>query len=227
MGDDLVDIEMAASKFKGLAAELNTADDDVHYIIDIGASNAKAMIEHFANLRTTRAAIDYWVIPVVPSKKQQADSLNTLQALGQIGVDYKKIVMVLNNIDDERNLTEEFSNIFKVRALDVHVTEPAVLSSEIFELLKDKVESVFAMVASQPDFKMLIKQARDNKDTERLKVLGMNQVLHDLAESSVENLISVFNATPIGMQLAADLKNSNKLSKLETKVKADTALELL
>ena len=99
-GDGKSDLDIGASLFRNLAAELNVADDDQHFVIDIGASAAKSMLSHFATLRTTRSDISFWVVPVTSQVKQRADTLNTVKALIEIGVKPERIVVVANNISE-------------------------------------------------------------------------------------------------------------------------------
>lgn len=194
-GDGEADLDMAANKFKALAAELNIADDDEHFVIDIGASNAKPMIEHFAQLKRTRSAIDYWVIPVVPASKQKIDSLNTVKKLLEIGVEAGAIVMVLNNITDVESVASDFPTILGARALGVHVCDEVVLASEVFEMLKGTQDSVFSLRDNPPDFKALKKAATGN--AQATTKVGEKMVLQDLAEAAAENLRSVFMSMPV------------------------------
>lgn len=203
MGDDQPDMELAAGKFKALAAELNIAAADEHFVIDIGASNARLMMEHFYKLKSTRAGIDYWVIPVVPASKQRADSLNTVKSLINIGVEPEKIILILNNIIDIEAVPEEFSTIFHVRIKGIHVIEEFVLSSEVYEMLKNKPHTVFAMANNPPNFKNLIQETRLKGDNKALEKLGQQQVLQDMAEAAAGNLKVVFEATPIFAALMA------------------------
>ena len=190
--DGTPDIEVTAGKFKTLAAQLNVAGDDENFVIDIGASNAKSMIEHFSALRSTRSAIDYWIIPVVPAAKQKTDSINTAATLMEIGVDPKKIVMVLNNVTDTESVEYDFKTIFDGGKLGVQVATQVVLANEVFELLKNENNSVFDLANNRPDFKTLIKAARDSGDSNALNALGVRMVTQDLAEDAVENLRGVF-----------------------------------
>ncbi len=199
VGDGEPDLELAAGKFKLLAAELNVADDSDNFVIDIGASNAKLMIEHFADLKTTRSAVDFWVIPVVSASKQKMDSLNTANTLIKIGVEPSKIVMVLNNVTDIDSLEHDFAAIIGVRELGIQVANEAVLSSDVFEMLKGDVSNVFDLVKTPPDFKALLKAARKADDKEAIKNVGVKMVMQDLVEAAAKNLRAVFESTPLAM----------------------------
>lgn len=220
-GDGNPDLEVAINKFKILAASLNTAADNEHFVIDIGASVCKVMIENFSQLKSTKAEIDFWIIPVVPGKKQRADSLNTLKKLMSIGVLPERIVFMLNNITDIDSVQDEFDSIMEVRKLGVHVAKEVVLSSEIFELLKNKAETVFDLASIRTDFRSRIDLARRNHDEKELLRLGEERVLQDLAESSVENLIAVFNSTPLPAKLLEIAKSASTLAAQTTSIHSE------
>lgn len=210
VGDGEPDLELAASKFKQLAAELNVAGDEENFVIDIGASNAKSMVEHFSQLKTTRADIDFWVIPVVPAAKQKADSINTAATLMKIGVKPDRIVMVLNNVQDTQSVEHDFSAILATRELGINVADQVVLASDVFEMLKGQSESVFDLAGNPPDFKALMKAARAAGDKDALNELGVRMVTQDLVEAAVENLRAAFESTPIGVAAARSQKPEKK-----------------
>ena len=203
MSDGEPDMELSAGKFRLLAVELNAAEDDVNFVIDIGASNAMAVIAHFSSLKSTRAAIDFWVVPVVPPSKQRADSINTVATLMKIGVDPKKIVMVINNVADLDSFEHDFAAIFGVGKLGVHVAAEAVLSSDVYELLKNDNDSVFDLADNRPDFKALFKAARAAGDDDGVTKIAERMLTQDLAEEAAENLRAVFASTPIGQSAPA------------------------
>ena len=210
IGDGEPDLELAASKFKQLAAELNVALDDENFVIDIGASNAKLMVEHFAQLKTTRSDIDFWIIPVVPSAKQKADSINTVATLTRIGIAPGKIVMVMNNVTDTQSVEHDFSTILQLRDLGVNVADQVVLASEVFEMMKGQSETVFDLVKTPPDFKSLLKAARANNDAQAVNQIGTQMVIQDLAESAADNLQAVFQSTPLAPGVSHAVKGEKK-----------------
>lgn len=118
-GDGEPDLELAAGKFKALSTELNVAGDGENFVIDIGASNATAKIERFSVLGTSRADIDFWLIPVEPAVKQKNDSLNTASTLMEIGVDPRKIIMVLNSETDPVTTAHNFEVVFAAAKLGI------------------------------------------------------------------------------------------------------------
>jgi len=199
--DGAVDLELSAARFKEVAGQLNIADPDDHFILDIGASNAKPMMEHFAKLKTTRAAMDFFVVPVVPAAKQITDSLATVNDLIKIGVEPSRIVVLLNNITDVDQLEKQFESVFLLRAFGVHVCDQAVLNSDVFELMKGQDESIYDLEASPPDFRALKKKAKEEGGD--LMALGDKMVLQDLAENAAANLRAAVMATPLAAMIKA------------------------
>jgi len=200
-GDGKSEIDIGANMFRQVATELNVADDECNFAIDIGASAAKAMLAHFATLRTTRDDIDFWVVPVTPSIKQRADTINTVKALISIGVDPIKIIVIANNIVDTALFNGDFSMI-QVAAKDLgfNMCSQAVLSNEVFEMTKGDVRSIFEISADATDLKALRKEYKG--DPKKLDALGRRMVIRDCAEDACENLRTVFAATPIATALA-------------------------
>ena len=206
-GDGEPDLQIAAKQFETLAAELNVADENENIVIDIGASNAKAMFEKLIKLSTTRKAVDFWVVPVVAANKQQTDSLVTMKRLKEIGIPFNQIVMLLNNVAGENldSVAHDFSRIFAVRQFGVHVAEGIVLESDVFELSKGSSETVFDLQASRvtkAEFDAQKKATRASGDLNALRALGERQVLLDLADDAANNLRSVMESMPQGMQPA-------------------------
>lgn len=195
-GDGEPDLEISAGKFKKLAAELNTADDDENYVVDIGASNAKAMIANFDALSSTTELIDFWVIPVTPSAKQIIDSLRTAEALKGLGIDAEKITLLPNNVTDVESYETDFAAILKARDFGFIVPDNAVLSTEAFALLRDDERSVFDVVRNKPNFSAMKAELRKADDKAGLVKLGNEMVLFDMSRQAARNLQAVFDSLP-------------------------------
>ena len=210
-GDGTVDVEISAKQFNELASELNIADDDENFVIDIGASNAKYMLEKFAELALTTELIDCWLIPVTPHSKQNIDSIRTAIALVNCGVPHKKIVLFANNVSD----VDTFENDYKPMLL-LRETKPserfvicseAVLSSDVYEILKEDPRTIFDIAKNKPDFSALKKQLRAANDMEGLKNLGEEMVLFDMCRVATKNVQTVFNAIPQFSKIGETLLN--------------------
>lgn len=191
--DGLADLDIAARHFRGLAAELNTAEIDEHYLIDVGASNVRPMLEHFRVLTTTRADIDRWLLPCWPNLKQRNDTLATVKALMQLGVEASRIIVVPSAVEDPASLDELFQPLQEGAYLVGYQVCPVpVLFNDVYGLLKDRDRTVFDVAADTTDFKSAAREARGNST--RLQDIGRAMVVRDLARDAASNLRSVFNA---------------------------------
>lgn len=204
-GDGKADIELNAQKFKALAEMLNIADDDEHYVIDIGASNSKRMIEEFIDLKRTRNDIDFWVIPCVPAAKQKADSINTVVELIRIGIQAEKIIVIPNNVSEVDNFEFDFRELQPLKANGVHVLQTPVLASDIYDMLKGEDKSVFEIEAENPDFKAMKKAARESGNPEDLAAVGRRMVVQDMAEAAAHNLRLAFKTTPMAADFPVEV----------------------
>lgn len=199
-GDGKSDVEISASLFRNLAAELNVADDEDNFVIDIGASAAKEMLVHFATLRTTRSDINFWVVPVTPQLKQRGDTLNTVRALMEIGVKPESIVVVPNLISDIALFQGDFAQIAAAATeMGFSMCSEAVLLDAVYDMTKNTNASMFDIAAEATDFKALRKKYKT--EPEKLEHLGRQMVIHDSAEQACENLRAVFAATPLARAL--------------------------
>lgn len=196
-GDGKPDMEIGAQKFKSLAAMLNVSDDEDSFVIDIGSTNAKLIIEKFFELTFTRDLIDFWVVPVVPEAKQKTDTVNTVASLIKIGIDPSKIIVVPNKVVKVESFDEDFRDLRSMAAKGVHVLSTPVLSSDVFDELKNKDESVFDVMAATVDFAAKKKALKEAGDFEALAELGNWMVMKNSCETVAMNLRMVFEATPM------------------------------
>ena len=195
-GDGEPDLEISAGKFKQLAAEINASGDDESFVIDVGASNAKAMIAKFDSLASTTELIDCWVIPVTPSAKQIVDSLRTATALSELGIEPSKITLLPNNVADLESYETDFAQIYKARKVKFVVPENAILATEAFGMLRDEERSIFDVVQNKPDFAAKKAELRAAGDEKGLLKLGHEMVLYDMSRQAAKNVQSVFNSLP-------------------------------
>ena len=106
---DGLDVEkMKGKKYGNLVQELMKLDDA---IVDVGASNVEEFIKLMQQYDSSHEEFDYFVIPVVKEKKQQADTINTIQALKRLGIAKNKIRVVFNKAEVDDEIEEEFQSI--------------------------------------------------------------------------------------------------------------------
>lgn len=201
-GDGPVDLEIGAKAFYTLATQLNI-DDQQSFCIDIGTSNSKLMLKHFAELELTRESIDFWVVPVRAGSKERLDTLKTISCLLKMGVDKKTIVVIAQAITDVHQFDQEFGPL--QMAADEHgfvFAKQAVLFNEVFNLLKGGDRSVFDIVRNKPDFSALRREHAGNEA--KLLEIGNQMLIFSLAQTACRNLLSVFQSTPMAAALETE-----------------------
>lgn len=195
-GDGVPDVQVAAHQFKVVAAQLNALDRDEHVVLDIGASNAEAMISQFAALRSTRDDIDFWIVPVPRNVKQHADTKSTVFALKKIKVAPERILIVATQVQDLLAFDADFGSIADFAAEQGCTFVPVpMLYSDVYDLLKGDKRSVIE-VADHP-FDVNAAKAACQGDPKKLEAHGQAVVIQDLALDAAENLRELFAATPI------------------------------
>lgn len=194
-GAGKVDLEMGAKSFYKLAMQLNT-DDEQSFLIDVGTSNSKQMLQHFSDLALTCEQIDFWVIPVRAGAKERIDTLKTISKLLEINVDPAKIVVIAQAVTDIDQFDQEFNPLVDAAHESGFVfANQAVLYNQVFDLIKGTDRSVFQIVQAKPDFKQL--RSLHHGDEAKLVQLGHDMLIFSLAQTACRNLLAVFKSTPL------------------------------
>lgn len=198
-GDGKADLEISAKGFYALATQLNT-DEDQSFVLDIGTSNSKAMLQHFSDLALTMERIDFWVLPVRAGSKERIDTLKTVSKLMDMGVDPATIVLIGQAVTDVGQFEQDFEPL--MTAAKVHgfcFAEQAVLFNEVYNLTKGSEQTVFDIVRDKPDFKQLRKDHAG--DEAHLLDIGHQMLIYSLAQTAARNLLTVFQSTPLATAL--------------------------
>jgi hypothetical protein len=164
-------------------------------IVDIGASNVEDFVKLMAQFHGSQEDFDYYVVPTVQEKKQQADTVNTIKALAALGVQPDRIRLVFNKVDpeDAGDLSGIFAAIFgfhKAEKKFILNEKNVVFGNEVFERLRALKKTLADVIADETDYKAILKSTE--KDAERQKAASMISVKR-LAASAQKNLDDVFN----------------------------------
>lgn len=200
-GDGQADSERGARDFKNLTSTLFSSPRSA--VVDIGSSEIAEMLKQFAKFEDTFSDIDFWVIPLTVAAKQRKDTLQTVAALIELGVEPGKIVVLPNNIADPETAIVDLENVYKLRQTGVFVAENMILESELFEILKDTDQNVIDLAGKETDFKKLRDEAIAAGDDAQLSAIGRARTLHQMAKSTARNLRAVFDETPLAKASAA------------------------
>jgi hypothetical protein len=194
-GSDGVDVETyKGKKYKELQEELFLLDDA---IVDVGASNA----EDFTNLMTqyhdSHEQFDYYLVPTVKDKKQTIDTIKTIESLVNIGIPKKKIRVILNRVEVDDDISDEFSALFGLEAANntfVMNNKCVIYNNEAFDQCKDLGVPLAAIVADQTDYRAQAKAAKDAGDQEEAKRCVQLCLLKMIAITAYKNLDQVYKA---------------------------------
>jgi hypothetical protein len=170
-------------------------------IIDIGASNVDDFLKMMAKYHGSHEDFDYFLIPVVKEKKQQADTINTIRSLAAMGIPAKKIKILFNKLDSDDVVEEEFSAIFGLHQLEKNFTlipQAVIYYNEVFEKVKVIGKSISAILADPINYRQQLRDSTDQAEREKcVKLIAIKR----LAISAQHNLNDVF---------AVLFKNNNK-----------------
>ena len=187
---DGVEVEkMRGRKFGDLMNEMIPLDAA---IVDVGASNVEPFLNLMQQYNGSQEEFDYFVVPVVKEKKVQADTINTIRALQNLGIKKKRILMVFNRVDMEEEVKDEFAPLFGLAKSEQSFTahEKAVIyANEVFERLKAVGKSVSEITADKTDYRARLREAKDEDE----KAMCVRMVaLKRLAITANKNLDDVY-----------------------------------
>ena len=92
-------------QFGELQEYMQTVDS---LVVDIGASNVEDLMGLMRRYRGSHEDFDFFVVPTVPARKQQQDTMATLFDLSRSGVPPERLKIVLNMVDEELDLAQAF-----------------------------------------------------------------------------------------------------------------------
>jgi len=147
--------QLTGARYTALYKELLTA---THAVIDVGASSAEEFISRMAKIEQSHVEIDYFVIPVVPGGKEQRDTVRTIKALSDVGVDAQRIRVLFNRV--RTDVVDEFAPIFgyaRQQKCCIVNAEAAIEENEVFDLLAAKKLSIAAVLADPTDYRKVLR----------------------------------------------------------------------
>jgi hypothetical protein len=189
-GADGLEVEQMRGKaFGALLDELMERD---RAIVDVGASNVEEFLKLMQRYDGSHDEFDFFVVPVVRERKQQADTVNTLRALAALGIPPSKIRLVMNKFDPDDSLHDAFGVFFALadREQGFRLDERAVIhENEVYELLKQAGLSLGQVAADLTDYRARLPTVVEEDD--RVHCLRMI-ALKRLAVTANRNLDAVY-----------------------------------
>ena len=187
---------LAVEKLKGkhygdLVGELMKLDDA---IIDVGASNVEEFIKLMQQYDSSHEEFDYFVVPVVKEKKQQADTINTIHALKQLGIPKHKIRVVFNKAEVDDDVEVEFESVIGYAERDkgfVANPKAVIHVNEVFERLKSVGISLGDITADPTDYRSKLREAKDDDEKDHcVRMVALKR----LGVTANKNLDAAFSA---------------------------------
>jgi hypothetical protein len=174
-------------------------------IVDIGASNLEELLGLMRRYDGSHEDFDCFVVPTVPSLKQQQDTIATLAELASLGVPRSSIRLVFNRVEDDMDLAREFEPVLDF--LNQHPLAQANLGcrlgvNEIYEWIRGSGQPLMAVATDTTDYKRLI--ARASSTAEKL-ALAQQLATYRLARGVLPQLDACFAALGLPEEVPAQL----------------------
>jgi hypothetical protein len=166
-------------------------------VVDVGASNAEDFVYMMGKHRGAHEDFNYFVVPAVKGKKQTTDTITTIKSLVALGIPKKKIRVILNRVETDDDIRDEFSSLFGLEAADntfVMNDQCVIYNNEAFDQCKDMGVPLADIVADQTDYRAQAKAAKDAGDQEEVKRCVNLCLLKMIAITANKNLDQVYKA---------------------------------
>ena len=163
-------------------------------VVDIGASNVEDLLALMRRYRGSHEDFDYFIVPTVPARKQQQDTIATLAELSRLGVPAEKVRLVFNMLED----SDEFERAFEPVLAFVRLNPVADVSqdcrlglNEIYARANEAGIDIATLAKDPTDYKAQIAAATEA--TKRL-TLAHRLATRRLASGVVPKLDACFAA---------------------------------
>lgn len=187
-------------QFGALQQYLQTVDSA---IVDIGASNAEEFLNLMRAYCGSHEDFDCFIVPTVPSIKQQKDTIATLIELSRFGIPPQRLKLVFNMCEPSVPIKESFYLVLAFLAeqpLAQANTACRLYTSEIYTCARDRNADISALALDPTDYKRLIQGAQG---TEEKLALAVKLAARRLAIGAVPALDACFAA--IGLDELSNL----------------------
>ena len=161
-------------------------------VIDVGASNVEDFLSMMKKFDGANEDIDLFVVPVVPAKKQQRDTIGTLIELLELDIAKDKLRVVLNQVEAEDDYLKTFQPIIEFcRENDIPYSESVVVENELFDMLKNSDDTIDNLLEDETDYKAAI---ADSDDADEKQVFARKIAKQRLAKGVKRQLDKVYES---------------------------------
>ncbi len=187
--DGTNDEKISAEQFEDV---LNKMDEHDCSIIDVGSSNIENFLLKMQEFKSSHEDIDYFLVPVTPSNKQQVDSATTIQNLMTLGIEPERVKVVFNMANKKLVVTKEYAEFLSGIPSGISLSEyPVVFESTVFDLLA-KIDRPFLDVLNDKrDYRSLIRQSESKEER---SILSFERSAHRLVNGFNDELDQAFYA---------------------------------
>lgn len=178
-------------QFAELQEYLQVVDD---IVVDIGASNIEDLLALMRRYRGSHEDFDVFIVPTMPSSKQQRDTMATLAELSRIGIPADKVRVIFNMVEDGTDIERAFEPVLDFLRLTpvARVSLDCCLGiNEIYGRVNGSSVDLSAVAADPTNYKALIAAAFDS--AERV-ALAQRLATRRLASGVVPELDACFAA---------------------------------
>ncbi len=132
-------------------------------IVDVGASNVEDFIQQMNKAMGSQEDFDYFIVPTIHKNKQITDTVATIEALNEMGIEKERIRTLFNLIDDDIEITKDFASVFECKKMASININAAIQENELFNRLHeiDDFVSIAQLVNDDTDYRALIQQTDD------------------------------------------------------------------
>jgi hypothetical protein len=165
-----------------------------HAVVDIGASNVEELLELMHRYRGSHEDFDVFVVPTVPTLKQQQDTMATLIELSALGVPPTQVRLVFNMAERGVDVAQSFALLLAFaasRPVTVVDLGCRLGINEIYARVRGHDVDLTLLAADQTDYKALITGATD---TPRKLELAQKLANRRLARGVIPELDACFSA---------------------------------
>lgn len=163
-------------------------------VVDVGASNVESFTDLMRQYEGSQEDFDCFVVPVVKAAKQLRDSIATVEALGAMGIEAKRVQVVFNQVHHDEDAEALFAPLYDWNA-DNHGCTIApgacVYYSELYQRLRELGASIEELLNDKTDLRARLRETKDANEKNRIITrISAGR----LARSASKNLDQVFMA---------------------------------
>lgn len=191
---------VSGKKIDSIAEAIGTAN--AHIAMDVGISNYEMFMKELAQLDSTVAAIDFWVIPVQPGPAFIVEGLSTAKDLVErLGVETDRIVFIANSVEEPDDLEMDFSKIISAcDATGMHFVHAPIVQNPVFATMAKRTQSIIEYADEMIDWDARILSETDADA--RAKLAG-EKVLQQRVRFLARNLRGVWANSPLASLVPA------------------------